>query len=351
MNEGFENLTPDCILDAVELAMDLSLTGLTAPLPSYINRVYELQPAAGERLIAKFYRPGRWARPTLQDEHDFVADCARDEIPVVAPLELATGGTIGEHEGILFSVFPKRSGREMELHTDEGWRRLGSLVGRIHLAGSQRDAANRLQMHPETTTIPEINQLLDGNDTAGLKRLARAVERSGESPQLKARIRDSLEQRKWGTDIDETHRLQQKLVDSDIVSQADMVEMNDRLYKGTQREALREKSLERYMSFGAKENRSLESSLAAAALMKFMPGGSSLILAGAVRRAVKHQLEGTGRGKSEATKLVEEFLLSPEKYLNASLKAKTEKQAVVSILTKLVGANAATKAMQEEEEN
>ena len=56
-------------------------------------------------------------------------DCAAEEIPVVAPLELAGGGTIGEYDEILYSVFPKKSGREMGLHTDEGWRRLGSLVG------------------------------------------------------------------------------------------------------------------------------------------------------------------------------------------------------------------------------
>ncbi len=161
MSAGFENLGPDGILDAIESAMDLSLTGLTAPLPSYINRVYELQTVSEERLIAKFYRPGRWAREALQDEHDFVADCAADEIPVVAPLVLADGSTIGEHEGILFSVFPKRSGREMDLRTDEGWRRLGGLVGRIHLAGSRQDAENRLRMHPATTTLPEIEQLLD----------------------------------------------------------------------------------------------------------------------------------------------------------------------------------------------
>lgn len=160
MSAGFENLAPDGILDAVETAMDLSLTGLTAPLPSYINRVYELQSVNDERLIAKFYRPGRWTHAALQDEHDFVADCAADEIPVVAPLVLANGSTIGEHDGILFSVFPKRSGREMDLRTDEGWQRLGRLVGRIHLAGSRRDAENRLQMHPTTTTVPEIEQLL-----------------------------------------------------------------------------------------------------------------------------------------------------------------------------------------------
>lgn len=162
MNATFENLTPDRILEAVEAGMGCELTGLTSPLPSYINRVYELQPACGDRMIVKFYRPGRWQRDALQDEHDFVLDCAADEVPVVAPLELTGGGTIGEFEGILYAVFPKKSGREMDLHTDEGWRRLGSLVGRIHVAGARRKAANRLRMHPETTTLPEIRMLLDG---------------------------------------------------------------------------------------------------------------------------------------------------------------------------------------------
>ncbi len=162
MSTPFENLTPDRILEAIETGMDCQLTGLTSPLPSYINRVYELETVGEQRLIAKFYRPGRWQRAALQDEHDFVLDCAADEIPAVVPMELANGKTIGEYEGILYAVFPKKSGREMDLHTDEGWRRLGSLVGRIHLAGSKRGALNRLRMHPEATTMPEIDVLLNG---------------------------------------------------------------------------------------------------------------------------------------------------------------------------------------------
>ncbi len=162
MSTPFDHLTPDRILDAIEAGMGCSLTGLTSPLPSYINRVYELQTVGGERLIAKFYRPGRWQRAGLRDEHDFVLDCAADEIPVVAPLILANGDTIGEFEGILYAVYPKKSGREMDLHTDEGWRRLGGLLGRIHLAGTRRTADNRLRMHPETTTMPEIDLLLRG---------------------------------------------------------------------------------------------------------------------------------------------------------------------------------------------
>lgn len=159
---GFAALTPDHLLHAVEEALQVPLTGLTAPLPSYINRVYELETIRGERLVAKFYRPGRWAREALEDEHQFVHDCLDDEIPVVAPLVLPNGETVADADGILFALFPKRSGREMTLHTPEDWRRLGMLVGRIHLSGSQQDAPHRLQLHPESTTIPEVQQLLDG---------------------------------------------------------------------------------------------------------------------------------------------------------------------------------------------
>jgi len=162
MNIGFDTLTPDRILEAVESSLGIHLTGLTAPLPSYINRVYELQSMEGTRLIAKFYRPGRWTRAALQDEHDFVLDCAMDEVPVVAPLQLCGGGTIGDLDGMLFAVFPKKSGREMELHAESDWLRLGQLVGRIHLAGTRKQAVNRLRMHPGKTTQPEIGMLLDG---------------------------------------------------------------------------------------------------------------------------------------------------------------------------------------------
>lgn len=159
MIAGFDQLTPDRIIAAVERATASCLTGLTAPMPSYINRVYELETVAGQRLIAKFYRPGRWDRAAILDEHGFVADCATDDIPVVAPLTLADGTTLGRCDEMFFALFPKRSGREMALREDEGWRRLGALVGRIHLAGSRRSAEHRWVLHPETTTLPQIRLL------------------------------------------------------------------------------------------------------------------------------------------------------------------------------------------------
>lgn len=158
----FEHLVPDVMLNAVEEALGRKMTGLATALPSYINRVYEIQTMDGERLIAKFYRPGRWSREALQDEHDFVADCAADEIPVIAPLILPNGGTIHESDGIYFTLFPKRFGRQLEINTDEDWLRVGRLLGRVHMAGSKRQAKARTDLHPRKTIAEHVQHLLDG---------------------------------------------------------------------------------------------------------------------------------------------------------------------------------------------
>jgi Ser/Thr protein kinase RdoA (MazF antagonist) len=175
-NAQFENLTPDRVLDAVEQSLGVRLTGLLAPLPSYINRVYELETAAGERLIAKFYRPGRWSRNALVDEHHFVLDCYEADIPVIPPLELRGGDTLGEAQAVFFAVFEKRSGRELNLGPEASWTRLGALLGRIHLAGSAAEAADRLRLHP----LHSLRRDLDDLEPVMPRRAAQALERIGQ---------------------------------------------------------------------------------------------------------------------------------------------------------------------------
>jgi len=158
----FEHLVPDVMLEAVEDALGEKLTGLATALPSYINRVYEVQTVAGERLIAKFYRPGRWSREALQDEHDFVLDCAEDEIPVIAPWHDGEERTLHEADGIYFAVFPKRWGRQLELDSPKDWLWVGRLLGRIHVTGSRYEAKARTDLHPDVSTEEHLAQLLDG---------------------------------------------------------------------------------------------------------------------------------------------------------------------------------------------
>ncbi|CAG36793.1 conserved hypothetical protein [Desulfotalea psychrophila LSv54] len=112
------------------------------------------------RIIAKFYRPGRWSIDALRDEHRFMVDCATAEIPVVLPLMLANGETIDEVDGFYFSLFPKKAGREFEVTCDEDWRRIGQLIGRIHLVGSTKTADDRIVLHPSQSTVADIAQLV-----------------------------------------------------------------------------------------------------------------------------------------------------------------------------------------------
>jgi Ser/Thr protein kinase RdoA (MazF antagonist) len=156
---SFEHLTPDTILTCVERTAGIQLTGLTAPLPSYINRVYELCTHQRERLIVKFYRPGRWSREAILDEHRFIRDCAHAEVPVVEPLPLATGHTLDEQEGFFLALYPKRAGRQLEITDESDWTRLGALVARIHNAGTIRRADNRVTIDPRRSARDDIEYL------------------------------------------------------------------------------------------------------------------------------------------------------------------------------------------------
>ncbi len=156
---SFEKLTPDALLAFVENACGLRLTGFTAALPSYINRVYELRAADGTKLIVKFYRPGRWSRGAIEDEHRFVLDCCEAEVPVVPARTLENGSTIGEAGGMLFAVYPRKAGRQFEINADADWTRLGSLVARMHLCGSKRSAPGRITIHPRLSTLSDVEHL------------------------------------------------------------------------------------------------------------------------------------------------------------------------------------------------
>ena len=162
----FDRVTPEDFLPVLEDALACRLTGLSSALPSYINRVYEIEAATGERLVAKFYRPGRWTREAILEEHDFLWECADDEIPVAAPYELESGSTLGDFDGVPFAVFPRMRGREIELEQDETLSRVGSLLGRIHACGARGNAPHRLRMTPESFAEAAMRRIFERNVVA-----------------------------------------------------------------------------------------------------------------------------------------------------------------------------------------
>ena len=160
---AFHSLTPDRIITLVEKGLDRRLTNLCRPLISYINRVYELEAEDGSGLVAKFYRPGRWSQDGLQDEHDFLLELAGQEIPVVAPLLLRDGKSLGSYENICFTVFPKMGGRSYDEYNDDQWLELGRLLGRTHNIGAMHLPKDRLTMAPDKSTRQQVDYILKGS--------------------------------------------------------------------------------------------------------------------------------------------------------------------------------------------
>ncbi|OGQ96939.1 MAG: aminoglycoside phosphotransferase [Deltaproteobacteria bacterium RIFOXYD12_FULL_57_12] len=159
---AFHALTPDAVISLAETALGGRCTNLFRPLASYINRVYELQREDGSGLIAKFYRPGRWSGAALRDEHDFLRELAAQEIPVVAPLTLLDGTTLGCQAGMHFALFPKKGGRSFDEYNDDQWLELGRLLGRVHAVGGSRLARERITMAPDRSTREQVEYILKG---------------------------------------------------------------------------------------------------------------------------------------------------------------------------------------------
>jgi len=161
-NGVFDILTPEIMVDAVEKALNCSMTGLAIAMPSYINRVYEFQTCDGERIIAKFYRPARWSYNALLNEHEFMSDCHKAEIPIAPPLRLQNKSTIAQTENIYFSLFEKKSGREFDIRNKTDWIRMGSILGRLHIVGASKKAPDRIKLHPLHVTNQEVEYLITG---------------------------------------------------------------------------------------------------------------------------------------------------------------------------------------------
>lgn len=156
----FSVLTPDAVTAAIEKSLGKRLRHFCLPMASYINRVYEVECEDKTRVIAKFYRPGRWSRTALQDEQDFLFELEQAEISVIAPLKLADGATLGNLGDISFALFPKKGGRKLEEpRNDEEWVALGRLIARIHLVGAKKKPRDRITLTPKAYTAKNIEAL------------------------------------------------------------------------------------------------------------------------------------------------------------------------------------------------
>ncbi|BFM05880.1 serine/threonine protein kinase [Halioxenophilus aromaticivorans] len=157
----YQALTPDVVLDAVESLGFLSDARILA-LNSYENRVYQVGIEGKAPLIAKFYRPERWSRQQIVEEHNFAHELVDLEVPVVPPM-LMEGKTLHHYQGFDFAVYERKGGHAPELDNLDHLLVIGRLLGRLHNCGRAKPFAARPNFNlDEFARIPQ--QFLLAND-------------------------------------------------------------------------------------------------------------------------------------------------------------------------------------------
>ena len=169
----FFDLTPDRILGAIEESTTYHCTGRILALNSMENRVYEIEVETDEPVktpseafrIAKFYRPGRWTKEQILEEHQFLLDLVENEIPAVAPEAFSDGKTLHKlpEADIWYTMFRKVGGRSPDELPDDELRQVARLLGRLHNVGASRSAEHRLTINPQTYGRENMEYLLSND--------------------------------------------------------------------------------------------------------------------------------------------------------------------------------------------
>ena len=164
--EFFTTLTPDKVLDAIE-DLGFKTTGRVSILASMENRVYEVEididnanTVSENFKILKFYRPGRWSKDQIQDEHDFLFDLTENDIQAIAPDKINGQSIFENTNGLYYAIFPKQGGRAADEWNDELLGQMGRLLARLHNTGQVKKAPHRLNLDLETFGNANLNLIL-----------------------------------------------------------------------------------------------------------------------------------------------------------------------------------------------
>ncbi len=168
----FYELDPNKILSSID-KLGLKTTGRVLTLNSMENRVYEIEcydesESGIKSVVAKFYRPGRWSRDQILDEHQFLKDARDGDLNVITPLYFLNKTLFQDEEtGIFFALFPKKGGRIPDEMNERKLEELGRTLGRLHNIGESKVASNRLTINPDSFGLDNLQILKSTNYLPG----------------------------------------------------------------------------------------------------------------------------------------------------------------------------------------
>ena len=177
LTHPYTRLTPDCVIDAVESTGRFSDARILA-LNSYENRVYQVGIEDEVPVIVKFYRPDRWTRQQIDEEHRYTLYLLEHDMPVVPPLVIdatAEFPTLGSHDDFLFAIYPRQGGRAPELDNLDHLHQLGRFIGHMHMLGQGFPFQYRLALSVEQASANVACLLDDGFIPAELEAAYRAI--------------------------------------------------------------------------------------------------------------------------------------------------------------------------------
>ena len=160
--EYFYRLTPEVVLNSMEEG-GFHPSGHCRALNSLENRVFDIGLDDGSHLIAKFYRPGRWSKEQIGEEHSFLFELQKAEIPVIAPVRFQDGSTISSTHNIFYALWPLAGGREPAEFSNEELEITGRLLARIHAVGASGKNLYRQIINEETLGIKPLEFLIQNN--------------------------------------------------------------------------------------------------------------------------------------------------------------------------------------------
>ncbi|MDR1192487.1 MAG: serine/threonine protein kinase [Verrucomicrobiales bacterium] len=166
----FFALTPEHILRAAE-TFGVRCTGRCLTLNSMENRVFEVEvegvdddPAdwSPTRHVIKFYRPGRWTRRQILDEHRLLFDLDEAGLAAVAPARDADGESLRVMDsGIFYALFPRVAGRNADEFSDGQLQQIGRLLARLHNVADSQPHTSRLALTVKTYGLDNLEYLYD----------------------------------------------------------------------------------------------------------------------------------------------------------------------------------------------
>ncbi len=149
LSHAFFALEPDQVLKSTEMC-GFRTTGEFTQLNSYENRVFDivleepiLETLKNPHIIAKFYRPGRWSKESILEEHEFLKDLKLEGIPVISPMNLPNKSTLFNFKNMWVAYFPKFQGRMPQEFLAGELKQVGRLLARMHNVGSRHWSEHR----------------------------------------------------------------------------------------------------------------------------------------------------------------------------------------------------------------